>query len=318
MCLTPMCRDASGYRIRFAGIVTAVSSTQTLPAQATVSFWYLDPGNDYIHVHIAKDNSTVTVTLNNDTITNYTGTIGSTYAELIKNVLTHSLGEWNSAWADVFCTDQLAEASIFVKGSGTSCRPLEAELPSFSPTDDSSTMFTGGTPSLSHAGYSNGLQVFVDNTGYSTNEWDGGNAPQWAQYGLPASHKAIAYDMVASASYYTGHFPKNWTIQGSNDGTNWVILDTRTNQSAGSARMRKRYVIQSPGTYTHYRLNITATNSGQVIVLGAWLMYATLPPTQYGSSGVHLDFADEANLGNDVSSNDNDWTISGSQSTTTP
>jgi len=116
------------YLIPYAGIVTAVSSAQTLPTQATASLWYLDPGNAYNHVHISKDSTTVTVTINNDVVYNYTGTIGSTYADLIKNVLTTYFGEWTSAWAELHCTDQLLSVAVFVRGSGTSCKPIDPGL----------------------------------------------------------------------------------------------------------------------------------------------------------------------------------------------
>jgi len=55
--------------------------------------------------------------------------------------------------------------------------------------------------------------------------------------------------------------PKEWEFQGSNDGSNWTILDTRTNESIGD-KEEKEYTIANPDDYMYYRIYITANVGG--------------------------------------------------------
>lgn len=57
--------------------------------------------------------------------------------------------------------------------------------------------------------------------------------------------------------------PKNWTFEGSNDGSNWNILDTQTNQIWTTALTDKTYFISSPQLFKMYRLNWTSHNGGR-------------------------------------------------------
>ena len=70
--------------------------------------------------------------------------------------------------------------------------------------------------------------------------------------------------------------PKDWTFEGSNDGTNWTVLDTQTNQVFTSTQTTdnsnpvlpkqiftgnmKEYNFVNTTSYRYYRLNISANN----------------------------------------------------------
>lgn len=56
--------------------------------------------------------------------------------------------------------------------------------------------------------------------------------------------------------------PKNWTFEGSNDSTNWTVLDTQLNQTWATTLTEKEYVIKDPKYFKMYRLNWTANNGG--------------------------------------------------------
>lgn len=67
---------------------------------------------------------------------------------------------------------------------------------------------------------------------------------------------------ISSANDSPGRDPKNWTFEGSNNGSDWVILDTRSNQSFAERFFTKTYQGFANATaYSQYRINITA-NSG--------------------------------------------------------
>jgi hypothetical protein len=61
---------------------------------------------------------------------------------------------------------------------------------------------------------------------------------------------------------YPGRCPKNFTIQGSNNGTTWVTLLTKTNITAwpGSSPYQLWYTFTNTTAYLYYRINITANN----------------------------------------------------------
>ena len=70
-----------------------------------------------------------------------------------------------------------------------------------------------------------------------------------------------------------GRDPKNWTVQGSNDGSTWTDLDQRTNEDFATRGLPRTFEITSEGepvAYTFYRLNITANSGDPLIQLADW------------------------------------------------
>lgn len=85
--------------------------------------------------------------------------------------------------------------------------------------------------------------------------------PQWLQRKWPSARTWASYTITADTS--SDQLPKSWTLQGSNDGSTWTVLDTRTNVPSWAVPgqfIDQNFVIASPGAYSHYRLNVTAVN----------------------------------------------------------
>jgi len=80
---------------------------------------------------------------------------------------------------------------------------------------------------------------------------------------------------------------KNWQFQGSQDGSTWTTLDTRSGEAFPSRFLTRQYTITNLTAYPRYRLNITANNGDS-----SGLQLAELAFT-YGISGapVRLGFA---------------------------
>ena len=53
--------------------------------------------------------------------------------------------------------------------------------------------------------------------------------------------------------------PKAWTFEGSNDGDNWTVLDTRTGQTWSSGQVRS-YSFQNDDAYVYYKFDCTELN----------------------------------------------------------
>jgi len=84
--------------------------------------------------------------------------------------------------------------------------------------------------------------------------------------------KIGAYTLT-SANDAQGRDPKDWQLQGSNDGINWTTIDRREGESFSGREMTRRFNISYPVSYTHYRLNITAIVGGtNLFQLAEWRM----------------------------------------------
>lgn len=84
------------------------------------------------------------------------------------------------------------------------------------------------------------------------------------------------YSMV-SANDAPTRDPKNWRIEGSNDGVNWNVLDVQSNQSFSARFQTKEYTIADDKVkdYSYYRLFIL-NNNGETTntQLADWKLYA--------------------------------------------
>jgi hypothetical protein len=58
-----------------------------------------------------------------------------------------------------------------------------------------------------------------------------------------------------------GQDPTGWTLKGSNDGTTWATLDTRTNQTFTWQRQTRPFALKTPASYARYRLEFSGTNA---------------------------------------------------------
>lgn len=86
-------------------------------------------------------------------------------------------------------------------------------------------------------------------------------------YQFPVATVINGYELVSLNDPSTGisSFPKDWTIEASNDDTNWIVLDTQTNQKALNYGFSSTlYSMNNTTSYIMYRINITANNGNLV------------------------------------------------------
>lgn len=60
----------------------------------------------------------------------------------------------------------------------------------------------------------------------------------------------------------TGSSPTAWTLSGSNDGTSWEVVDERAGESFAWATQTRPFVVDSPGAYAQYRLEVQSSSDG--------------------------------------------------------
>lgn len=121
-----------------------------------------------------------------------------------------------------------------------------------------------------------------------------------AQFNFGDTQAIRKYAMV-SANDAPTRDPKNWRIEGSNDGMNWNVLDEQSNQSFSARLQTKEYTIADGKVkeYAYYRLFIL-TNNGESTntQLAEWKLYAAEldDNTSVASAVTALDLGDTTAL----------------------
>ena len=76
---------------------------------------------------------------------------------------------------------------------------------------------------------------------------------------------------MPSPDIFPGRLPLVWKFQGSNNGTDWIDLDSRTTTSASwESTTLRTFTLSNPGAYTRYRIYITQ-NGGDGYTSIRWL-----------------------------------------------
>lgn len=91
----------------------------------------------------------------------------------------------------------------------------------------------------------------------------------WFQLAFEESQLIGAYT-ITSANDAADRDLKDWNLQGSDDGLNWTILDTRSGETFANRFLTKRYDFEAAKAYKYYRLNVTNNNGSGVIQLAEW------------------------------------------------
>lgn len=98
----------------------------------------------------------------------------------------------------------------------------------------------------------------------SAGKWLGNNhGVDWLKLDVGSGNeqKLDSYIILAPDDGVMNRLPKNWTMEGSNDNSNWDTLDTVTNSTGWINREPRLFDCDTKGTtYRYFRLNITANN----------------------------------------------------------
>ncbi|WP_280754877.1 hypothetical protein [Paenibacillus sp. LBL] len=114
----------------------------------------------------------------------------------------------------------------------------------------------------------------------------------WIQYKFDTTKRVEHYSIVSvNESVGARRAPKDWTFEASNDGANWLVLDSRTNITWSTAGMEQFFnVTQNMGSYQYYKLIINANNVDPSMELAELRMF-DVPYTVRSLSG-GVAFAD--------------------------
>ncbi len=155
----------------------------------------------------------------------------------------------------------------------------------------------------------NAYKAFNGSNSSNTDCWVSANGQTtgWLQIDLGGQKSIIGYAITSRNESSTGTTaaPRSWTFLGSNDGTNWVTLDSRSDVTNWTYNETKTFDVTFSDYYRYYRLNITANNGHSSYVAvgeltlytGSWALsnvvqnlgvfrLAATPGTGYGVSAI--------------------------------
>lgn len=131
---------------------------------------------------------------------------------------------------------------------------------------DLTTQYGGGTAtgSVSHASFPPS-KAFDDLPATDTNgRWLSVGTTGWVQYRFPGGQAyAVGSYTIWNLTLHsvTTRAVKDFHLSGSNDGTAWTVLDTRTGQTGWADAESRTYTLATPSdAYAYYRLTVTANN----------------------------------------------------------
>jgi hypothetical protein len=71
-----------------------------------------------------------------------------------------------------------------------------------------------------------------------------------------------------------GYDIRGWQLYGSNDGSNYTLIDDKSSQSAIPTDSYLDFEVTSPGSYSYYKMITTNTDDSYVVV-GEWVLYTS-------------------------------------------
>jgi RHS repeat-associated protein len=107
------------------------------------------------------------------------------------------------------------------------------------------------------------------NDGDAATKWLVFSSTGWVGYWLSAPLAVVRYALT-SANDFPERDPRDWQLQGSQDGQAWTTLDSRSGELFSARFQRKEYSFQNTTGYRSYRLNITRNNGGSIVQLADW------------------------------------------------
>ena len=149
---------------------------------------------------------------------------------------------------------------------------------SFAATD----VCTGGAISVSSTASPVGEEAAKAFDDLTSTKWLIGNSTGWIQYTFGGSTVwAVNQYTITSANDVPARDPKNWTLQGSNNGTSWTTVDSRTSEAFASRFLKKTYSFSNTLGFHMYRLNVTANSGDSNLQMAEIEMFAaTSTPAQ--------------------------------------
>ncbi|MEU4894601.1 GH92 family glycosyl hydrolase [Streptomyces sp. NPDC044780] len=108
--------------------------------------------------------------------------------------------------------------------------------------------------------------------GEVTTKWLAVDTTAWLEFDLSEPVEAVRYALT-SANDAPGRDPKDWTLKGSANGSDWTTLDTRKDETFSSRQQTREFTFDNGTAYQHFRLEISR-NAGDDLIQLAEVQFA--------------------------------------------
>jgi hypothetical protein len=108
------------------------------------------------------------------------------------------------------------------------------------------------------------------------------HASAWVQYQSPSAAIVTSYTLT-SANDAAERDPLSWTLQGSNNGSSWTTIDSRSNEDFPNRFQLRTFSFANTTSYNYYRFNLN-NNSGSLLQLAEFELFGTVSNTPVSSS----------------------------------
>jgi hypothetical protein len=163
-------------------------------------------------------------------------------------------GYLRQIWAYITESETGAALASYASSNQDSGPSLQGNVPLTYGADQTSGGTATGSTTFAGTAASN---AFDGNTGtrWVTNSVTTG----WIRYQFAAS-KVIRKVRILPEPSFTARAPKDFTIEGSNDGSAWTVVATYTGETTWTTSVYNDYTFPNATTYTYWRINCSANN----------------------------------------------------------
>ncbi|TAH03069.1 MAG: T9SS C-terminal target domain-containing protein [Sphingobacteriales bacterium] len=139
-----------------------------------------------------------------------------------------------------------------------------------------------------HANFETPQKAF---DGINSSTWMDWEGTTWLQIQYAAPVVYNQYSIFSQDDLSRERDPKNWVLQGSNDGVNYTNLSTQNNQMWATQGTAKTFYSNNTTAYSHYRFNFSGSNGlqlGEVIFANGAIIDTQKPtiPLALSASGI--------------------------------
>ncbi|WP_446215348.1 GH92 family glycosyl hydrolase [Micromonospora sp. IBHARD004] len=161
---------------------------------------------------------------------------------------------------------QPAASTVEVDASG---KPVQANLSGSSPTGLPGSLL-GQVAAVTASAENPPNETAANLTdGNSSTKWLAFNPTGWVTYQLAKPAAVVRYTLT-SANDAPTRDPKDFTVQGSNDGSTWTDLNRQTGESFSGRFATNTYSFTNTTAYGYYRLNVSANSGDSLVQLADW------------------------------------------------
>ena len=201
------------------------------------------------NVNIALDLSAATTNHRASTVAGLAGyTLELAGGTLAADIDLGGLGKVALAGTLDLAGHSLKVDAIVGEGAVTSSVTAFSDLTGSGTVSDSGDFATGYTA----------VNLFDKDTGTLAYRGSTSGNPLWVVYDFGSERPVNRYRLYAATpvAAANGGYPKEWTFEGSNDNSDWTVLDSRTDETLSNGNWYD-YDFQNDAAYRYYRLKVT-------------------------------------------------------------